>query len=171
MSLMSTYGTLNGHGEQKSRDYIVNGNKRQKTFKYPDFQYRHIVNEHNAKRQSPISLEMTWATKTWENRVFAYLLATTEVNTMLAAMKFGGQSPVSTLTFRKELAHDLINNPYLTEEEKSSPKRSGQNVASAANAHMHERLARFRKFVGAKIVDSASEYPQQPQKSTHLLSM
>ena len=52
------------------------------------FLYRHAVDDHNAKRHSPISLEVVWATKWWPNRVFAFLLAIMEVNCFLAESYF-----------------------------------------------------------------------------------
>ena len=56
-----------------------------KRLKYPEvihnhFQYHHAVDDHNAKRHSPISIEVVWATKRWPNRVFCFLLSITEVN-------------------------------------------------------------------------------------------
>jgi len=85
MMLMSTYGTTTRLGDEKIRCWFQGDEKLVKTFQYPEvvhnhFQYRHIVDDHNAKRHSPISLEMSWATKWWPNRVFAFLLAITEIN-------------------------------------------------------------------------------------------
>jgi hypothetical protein len=76
MSLMSTYGTL---------EEIDDGGTIRKNFKYTEiiynhFLYRHAVDDHNNKRHEPISLEVTWATQWWPNRVFAFFLAITEVN-------------------------------------------------------------------------------------------
>jgi Transposase IS4 len=93
MVMMSTYGTLNRVGAINRRDYNDNGVKQQITFQYPEvisnhFTYRHMVDDHNSRRHSPISLEATWATKTWENRVFTFLLAITEVNINLANTYF-----------------------------------------------------------------------------------
>ena len=46
--------------------------------------FQHAVDDHNNLRHSGVSFEETWATKRWENRVFAFLLAITEVNMFLA---------------------------------------------------------------------------------------
>ena len=66
---------------------------RNKSFWYPEvihnhFKYRHVVDDYNANRHYPISFEVVWGTKWWPNRVFAFLLAISEVNTNLAFNKF-----------------------------------------------------------------------------------
>jgi hypothetical protein len=49
------------------------------------FLYRHAVDDHNNNRHSDISIEETWTTHRWENRVFAFILvAISEVNIWLA---------------------------------------------------------------------------------------
>ena len=95
-----------------------NSNVIIKNFKYPKvvhnhFKGRHAVNDHNAKRHSPISLEVVWATTWWPNRVFAFLLVVMEVNCMLVAKFFFGSTTTEMLQFRKELAKALIYNSYL----------------------------------------------------------
>ena len=62
-------------------------------FKYPEvvynhYKYRHMVDDCNARRQSPISLEESWSTRRWANRVFAFILGVSEVNAMLAEAYF-----------------------------------------------------------------------------------
>jgi hypothetical protein len=62
-------------------------------FKYKEvignhYRYRGAVDEHNSKRHdggtgAGISLERSWKTMRWENRVFAFILAICEVNTHL----------------------------------------------------------------------------------------
>ena len=66
-----------------------------KLFKYLEvvhnhFQYRHALDDHNAKWHSPISIEVVWATKQWPNRVFCFLLSITEANCFLAEGYFTG---------------------------------------------------------------------------------
>mmetsp|Transcript_14117 Transcript_14117/g.21448 ORF Transcript_14117/g.21448 Transcript_14117/m.21448 type:complete len:179 (-) Transcript_14117:2424-2960(-) len=85
MMLMSTYGSLVRLGTVKSRSWMEGNTKCSASFQYPEvvhnhFKYRHMVDDHNAKRHSPLSLEMSWATKWWPNRVFSFLLAVTEIN-------------------------------------------------------------------------------------------
>jgi hypothetical protein len=104
MQLMSTYGTNERMGDLMKRVYKDGGVLQEKTFQYPEvvhnhFQYHHIIDDHNAKRHSPISLEVIWATKWWPNRVFAFLLGVMEVNVMLTSVTFGGYNKTSMLEF------------------------------------------------------------------------
>jgi hypothetical protein len=89
MTLMSTYGTLGRKGKETERIVLENSIWQKIKFQYPEvihnhFKYRHMVDDHNNRRHSPISFETNWATKRWENRVFAFILSITEVNVMLA---------------------------------------------------------------------------------------
>ena len=59
MMLMSTYST-------------VNGQKMEKTFKYPEVVYNHYkytdcIDNHYSQHMHPISLEETWMTAHWPN--------------------------------------------------------------------------------------------------------
>jgi hypothetical protein len=90
MKLMSTYGSLTASRDAPDKHRVVDG--EQKTFKYMEpfenhYLYRHAVDDHNNLRHSDISLEETWVTHRWENIVFAFVLAITEVNVYLA-MRF-----------------------------------------------------------------------------------
>ena len=87
------------------------------------FLFRHSVNDHNNKRHSPISIEEIWSTKWWPNRVFAFLLAVTEVNVALGMVEFGGKNPISQIEFRKSLANTLIHNEYFNEQNNASPEK------------------------------------------------
>ena len=100
MSLMSLYGTNMREGKTTFRKWHDKNHNwvRNKSVRYPEvihnhFKYRHAVDDHNAKRHSPISLEVFWGTKRWPNRVFACLLEITEVNTNLEYHKFSGNKP------------------------------------------------------------------------------
>ena len=69
MSLMSTYGT-NQRSDRKEtwHDWKENRVSKATTFKYPEVIYNHFrchhsIDNHNAKRHNPISLEVVWATK------------------------------------------------------------------------------------------------------------
>ena len=59
--------------------------------------------------------------KWWPNRVFAFLLAVTEVNMSLGMVEFCGNDPTSQIEFRKKLADALINNKYFNEENDKTP--------------------------------------------------
>ena len=94
MSLMSTYGTnaRDGYKEMQHK-WNDNGVTRVESFCYPEvvhnhFQNWHSVDDHNAKRHSPICIEVVWVTIRWLNRVFAFLLWITEVNCFLAKSYF-----------------------------------------------------------------------------------
>jgi hypothetical protein len=166
MTLMSTYGTLEASVKVTSRVCVEDGVKRKKSFAYTEvvhnhYNYRHIVDDHNARRHSPISLEVVWATKWWPNRVFAFLLAITEVNCQLAMKHFYGTEYKSTLEFRKAFAEALIKNSHLQEEEQDQQdqlRRSPRNVAPSE--HGVFRLPVGKKFFGAHVVDAKSRNPQ-----------
>ena len=97
-------------------------------FKYPQvvynhYKYRHCVDDNNTKRHLPISVKTTWATKRWEFRVFAFLLAFTKVNCMLAYSYFNSKKTIPMLLFRQEFARELLKNPYIQKKNKGKRKR------------------------------------------------
>ncbi len=51
---------------------------------YNHYKYQHNIDDNNAKRHSPISLESTWSMKWWECFGFSFSLAFNEVNYILA---------------------------------------------------------------------------------------
>ena len=166
LSMMTTYGTLLRDGCKETSRHV---NGQRITFCYPEvinnhFKYRHAVDDHNSKRHQPISLEETWATKTWPNRVFAFLLAITEVNVMLAALHFTPlyeqQPPM--LEFRKALAEALINNDYLELEHQQERRRNRSRVLNELqNVHCDlKSLKAYKKFKGAAIVEANAPYNQ-----------
>ena len=68
MMIMTTYGTLGRH-------YMVNGVKHVTTFRYPEvvsnhYHYWDVIDNHNSYRMHPLSMEETWMTQHWTNRVF-----------------------------------------------------------------------------------------------------
>ncbi len=78
MMLMSTYGSLNEMTKGDTAHTWTNpaGESVTKRFKgwepfFNHFKFRYGIDDHNAKRLSPISIEETWATKWWPNRVLA----------------------------------------------------------------------------------------------------
>ena len=68
MKIMCKWMTLaNFEGGQTRRDYLVDGVKTTKTFKYKQpfgmhYKFRHQVDDNNSRRHFPISVERTWAT-------------------------------------------------------------------------------------------------------------
>ena len=82
------------------------------------FHYRHAVDDHNNLRHALPSVEDTWLKKRWECRVFTFILAMTEINTFLAFRYFVfGNDTIegcpTLLIFRRRLAWQLINNPWI----------------------------------------------------------
>ena len=117
MKIMCKWMTLDKfEGGQTWRDYLVDGVKTTKTFCYKQpfgmhYKFRHQVDDNNNRRNLPISVERTWATKFWEDRNCAWYLATSEVNTNLAWGHFRQDSKVdATLDFRRKLAHECLVN-------------------------------------------------------------
>ena len=69
------------------------------------------MDDHNNCRHSPISIEETWGTKWWPDRVFAFLFAVTEVNARKAVEYFQREGKsIPQLTFRRKLAMQLLTN-------------------------------------------------------------
>jgi Transposase IS4 len=89
MMMMTIYGTLERVPKKPERATTADGAQSRILFNYTEaigshFNYRHMVDDHNAKQHAPISLEDSWATNTWDNIVFVFLVAITEVNMMLS---------------------------------------------------------------------------------------
>jgi len=163
MMVMSTYGTLERVGDEKIRRPATGETL---TFKYPEvvhnhYQNRDAVDSHNARRQAPIALEETWQTTRWANRVFTYLLATSEVNANLAESRFGtADETLPQLQFRRFLARDLIHNPYLRQEDDTTPSRRSKRLKDLNNAHQLMKLPCGKKFTrDGRMVKSTSKYP------------
>ena len=170
MSLMSTYGT-NQRVDRKEtlRDWKENGINKTTMFKYPEvidnhFRYHQSIDDHSAKRHSPISLEVVWATKRWPNRMFAFLLSITEVNCWLAECYFTKQKTASMLDFRKKMAFELIKNHYILEEEQKqaddSRNRRRSKRLESERGHGLVSLPPNKKFCDGRMVAAQSRYPQ-----------
>jgi Transposase IS4 len=103
---------------------MTQGTTEKLEFQYPElisnhYKYRGLVDSHNAQRQAPISLEETWATKSWSNRVFAFLLAVSEINVYLSYKFFNNNKEKEykgILEFQKDFAEMLLYKKYLVEE-------------------------------------------------------
>jgi hypothetical protein len=109
-----------------------------KTFRYTEpfhnhYKYRHAVDDHNNHRHSDISIEETWVTHCWENRVFAFLLAITEINLFYLYRYFiwEPEERIPLLRFRRRLAKALIYNEDLDSD---SPRR-GKRKRDSNNEH------------------------------------
>jgi hypothetical protein len=159
---MATYGTTERIGKETHR--TIDDHKH--TFKYPEvmanhYMYRHYVDDHNKLRHQPISLEEIWATKHWTKRVFAFLLAITEVNVMLAMKFFYKKAKTNMIEFRKEFAEMMIYNKYLLEERlaMNSPVRRSKRLCIETD-HDLLTLPKKTKFYKTTIVESKTEYAQ-----------
>lgn len=141
---------LYGHLQQQRRRVGT----ETKTFRYTEpysnhYKFRHAVDDHNNHRHSDISLEETWVTHHWENRVFAFLLAITEVNLFLLYRYFiwkeGDNVPL--LQFRRQLAKALINNDDLSLE---SPRRSKRVRESETDHYLVRAPHHAQKYFAGK---------------------
>ncbi len=117
MQIMSTWQTLREVEKGSTACTIkANGQETQVTSMYREpfyhhYKYWYLVDVRNHRRHSPISLEDTLATKYWPCRVFAFLLAVSEVNAKLASEYFGtneGKEKLNTIEFRKKLSYRVI---------------------------------------------------------------
>lgn len=129
MTLMSSYGTLELIGEQKSRTYIQDNNTINKLIKYPElvynhFSYRDAVDSHNSSRMFPIAMEEVWKTTRWPCRVFCFMMAVTEVNCRLVLTHIYKQPEYSQQEFRKKLSKEFLNNGYLFQSKPPGMRKS-----------------------------------------------
>jgi hypothetical protein len=139
MKIMSTYGSLLVSDGQKDsiRHYKNEAGQNVTTrFKYMEpfanhFLYRHCVDDHNNLRHAGVSIEETWRTHRWANRVFAFLLAISEVNAFLAFRSFiwDKSGKKELLHFRRQLALALINNEWHGDKREASPATRKRQIA------------------------------------------
>ena len=154
MKIMSTFGKLDilTEGRKKTARTITNKGSTNEIveFEYTQpfayhFDFRHCVDDNNHLRHSRPSLEETWTTHRWVLRVFAFLLALSEVNYFLA-LRFWvwpatGEKKLTLHQFRKKLALSFIHNnletptttykisvPTPSPENKNTPPSSGSGT-------------------------------------------
>ena len=129
-----------------------------KSFQYPavidnHFKYRHAVDDHNAKRHSPIS------TAWWPNSCFAFLLAVTKVNVKLA-YKYFFHGEVITLHngwFSKKMAYALIHNSYLDNGTVGRPNRV---LRPLLVSHQKMRVDQYKIWRGDRFVNCKTWFSQ-----------
>jgi len=167
--LMGTFGSqLEGGEEAKVSRWVQSENSTSATqvsFQltepfYLYYKYRGAVDAHNARRHAPISLEETWATKTWEHRVFAFIVAVCEINTYLVATnKFDVNSKEEYLQLRRKLAKSLMENRY--DEGVQAAKR--QRVQTFDDEHELLKAPTYAtRFVAGEW--NFSEHEKYPQR-------
>ena len=125
--------------------------------------YRHCIDDHNNLRHQTPSFEETWKTHRWPCRVFAFLLAVTEVNIYHSFRYFVWKQSVeeceSLHTFRKRLALALINNHYIQGE---TVKESGKRKSRGVDEHkLVSAPPHAKKFLRGKwVCTNKSPYQQ-----------
>lgn len=119
------------------------------------YEARHKVDDHNHSRHLLPSLEATWVTTTWENRVFAFLLAISEINAWLAYKFFvlipQGFDHLTIHQFRRKLALALIYNDFIVIDHSASPRTSPRTSdrkrkASVLTPHIQGIAPQHAKF-------------------------
>jgi hypothetical protein len=147
--LMSTYGGLTVDTKEfpTSRTYLNDkGESVTKSFFYKQpfsnhIKFRHSCDDHNNNRHQVPSIEGTWITSRWANRVFSFILAISEVNSFLAFQYFiwkpaGLVNHMTLHQFRRKLALKLIYNDFLkTDEEIRKTKRRKKEDKDQFVAH------------------------------------
>ena len=135
------------------------GSKVVKKFKYPEvvynhYQFRDVIDNNNSMRMSLISMEETWMTSQWANRVFCFLLAVMVVNIQNAGCYFLNLMKVDALKAHKLIAEQLIHNKYLRKpDEKCMSQRKNTN----ADCHLIA-LPPHKKFKQSKEVFDNTKY-------------
>ena len=103
---MATHGTLLNVGKK-----VLRGPE---SFRRPDvfdayYVARHSVDDNNNNRQGHRGLEQVWETRTWNHRVFAYVLGVSETNAWLAYQFFVTDGVHKThMSFREALVTGLF---------------------------------------------------------------
>eukprot|EP00957_Ditylum_brightwellii_P099414 7572870-Ditylum_brightwellii.AAC.1 len=114
--IISTYGCIAEEGDKTNQRL---SDETKKFFKYVqcffnNFHYGHVVDDHNKFCMPEPCSEKSWVTAFWENRVFAFVLAISEVNAWLAKQYFvAGENYITLLQMRTQLVSELVCNPYL----------------------------------------------------------
>ena len=171
MKLFTTYGTTfpQTDSEQKYRRLENNS----VTFQYTEpfanhYRFRHAVDDHNNLRHSDVSIEETWRTQRWENRVFAFLLAVSEINAFLAFRFFVWKDTErhdTTLEFRRRLAKEMIFNEDILKEEAANDLASPVRVSKRKSQHVEHEIQKAphhcKRFNGSKWVLGAKQKYQQ----------
>ena len=152
MKVMATYSGLSVVDNSKDTKRVFQdpsgGGEKQLSFTYTEsfynhFHFRHSMDDHNNLRHATPSIEETWFTHRWANRVFAFLLAITEVNCYLAFRYFVWKTDEAPflLEFRRMLSWALINNEFYIRDQETVDKGTRKRVLehNLATAPTHTR--------------------------------
>lgn len=158
LMFMTTYGLPSGVGREQKRK---TDDGRTVIFQYPEvtanhYNFRDGVDNHNARRMYPVAIEEQMRTMRWENRVFQFLLAVTEVNTNLALHYFQGNDLEPQLDFRYRLACEMIDNGYVTRDDARRSKRRPKVLV-----HDLRSVPPYKKFRGTELVPAEGRYNQR----------
>ena len=109
MMLMSTNRMTLRMGVMKRRHYTVEGVKKVGEFQYPEIVHNHykfhdMIGNHNSFQMHLISMEETWMTMRWANRVFCFLLTITIVNIQNAAVYFLNKPKLDAMQSQRQIA-------------------------------------------------------------------
>ena len=150
---MATFGSLAlANTESEEFRILQDGSKKKFKLIEPLFFHKmakHCVDDHNHLRQQLPALETTWKTSWWPNRVFAFLLAITEINIFCAYKYFfwshtkdqEGYEEPTVFSFRNILAEALINNEILEKE-----KAAGDNIKRASKRLKKQAVEEHKLF-------------------------
>ena len=159
--MANSWGTTNRTGPTKRRR--VGGERVE--FQYDEcrnayYSARHAVDDHNNNRQGVLSLEAACAVKDWTKRQFFYVLATVEVNALLAYNHFvrrpKGEPALSKAAFRRMLVEGLVHNAEYSERRRGDDQDGG-------NRNHHHDLLRLEVFRG-KWNHGKKAFPPTTQK-------
>ena len=173
LMFMSTYGSLLENEDQKLSYRSSSNGQPPISFKYKEvfgnhYKYRGSVDEHNSKRHdgntgAGMSLEASWTTTRWENRVFSYVLGTSEVNAYLSRSYFASSDHETQFQFRQNLSRELLF--YLeNRQEDATPRRT--RASRSINSHELRKLPPFSKNFGGIPKKMYSRKYQQRKCST-----
>jgi hypothetical protein len=157
---MSAYGglTIDPRDIPASRTYLNDkGDSVTKLFFYtqPFFnhiKFRYSCDDHNNNRHQVPSIEGTWITSRWANRVFSFILAISKVNSFLAFQYFiwkpaGLVDHMTLHQFSCKFALKLIYNDFLkSEEEIRKSKRRKKEDKDKFLAHLLLTVPLYVKY-------------------------
>jgi hypothetical protein len=111
------------------------------------FRYRHAVDDHNNLWHGFPLFEDSWNTMRWENCVFLFVLAITEVNAFLALWYFSFAKGtilgfLTLLVLCRQLAWQLIKNPWIANEEAAGVEEIGNVTNTLLTAPPHAKRYR-----------------------------
>ena len=104
----------------------------------------------------PLSIEMTWLTKEWQHRAYAFAIGVSVVNTQKARENLGEKEQISTLKFRTRLAKEMISNRFIPGQEKVQTRAKRRKFAGCDLVS----LPPYNAFRGNEIIEVEGNYNQ-----------